>query len=437
MRNVKSLTVFNRSNSGSVAVIFAVSIMVLMGTTALAVDASRAYTVSMRVTSILDAAALAGAKLLTNESATDAQITAAAGAYFELHASKKTLPGLSLTGFKVTIDRANTKVKTDVDVGLLTTFANVMGVGSFTFHRTSEVAMKIKKMEIAMVLDITGSMNDNGKLPAMKLAASDMIDNLMQNSPSESAVRIAVAPFSASVNAGALANKVSSSPAVTSCGYTFYFGYKCTTSVGADVDTCVIERSNSRAATDDAPTGSDILPAVPSTPYGNYNCPNATVVPLLGKSSAGTIKSTINGYSASGATAGHIGAAWGWYLISPKWAGVLPGSSAPAAYNDANVTKYVIFLTDGIFNTSYKTGPSTMPNTQMDESYAQFQALCSNMKSAGVTVFTVALDLLDPRALTELQACGGGNSYTAVDGPALRSVFQQIVSNLNQLHVTH
>ena len=436
--NVKSLAAFTRSSGGSVAVIFAVSIMVLMGTTALAVDASRAYTVSMRVTAILDAAALAGAKLLTNELATDAQIQTAAGAYFDLHASKKALPGLSLTGFKATIDRANTKVKAEVDVGLLTTFANVMGVGSFTFHRTSEAAMKIQKMEIAMVLDITGSMNNNGKLPAMKLAASDMIDNLMLNSPSESAVRIAVAPFSASVNAGGLANKVSASPDVTNCTYDGKKSdYKCKTLVGLDVDTCVIERTNSRAATDDAPVGADILPAVPSTPYGNYSCPSAIVLPLLGKSEAAAIKSTINGYAASGSTAGHIGAAWGWYLLSPKWASVLPGSSAPAAYNDANVTKYVIFLTDGIFNTSYKNGSATMPNTQTDESYAQFQSLCSNMKNAGVTVFTVALDLLDPRALTELQACGGGNSYTAADGPALRSVFQQIVSNLNQLRVAH
>jgi hypothetical protein len=293
-----------------------------------------------------------------------------------------------------------------------------------------------QKIELAMVLDITGSMNDNGKMSAMKSAALDVIDNMMAGSVSERSVRIAVAPFSASVNAGALANKVSASPSVTTCGFNWFFGYTCKTAAGADIDTCVIERTNSRAFTDDAPLGADVLPAVPSTPYGNYSCPAATVIPLLGKSQTSTIKNTINGYVAGGSTAGHIGAAWGWYLLSPKWASVLPGGSDPAPYSDKSTSKYVIFLTDGIFNTSYKSGASTAATTQVDESFAQFQSLCSNMKTAGVTVFTVALDLTDPRALTELSNCGGGNSYTAADGPALLAVFRHIVSQLNSLRVS-
>ncbi|MEQ1612919.1 MAG: VWA domain-containing protein, partial [Hyphomicrobiaceae bacterium] len=138
---------------------------------------------------------------------------------------------------------------------------------------------------------------------------------------------------------------------------------------------------------------------------------------------------------ATGATAGHIGAAWGWYLLSPKWAAVLPSASAPVPYTDKTVTKHVIFLTDGIFNTSYKNGPATDDTTQMNESYAQFQSLCTNMKAQGITVYTVALDLLDPRALTELATCGGANSYTAADAVALKAVFQQIVSQLNHLRV--
>jgi hypothetical protein len=258
----------------------------------------------------------------------------------------------------------------------------------------------------------------------------------MSGATTEDSIRIAVAPFSASVNAGALANKVSSSPAVTSCGYSWHWGYTCQTTAGADIDTCVIERVNSQAFTDAAPVGIDILPAVPSTPYGNYSCPPASVIPLQGKSQTGTLKSTVKGYGALGSTAGHIGAAWGWYLLSPKWASVLPATSAPAAYSNSSVSKYVIFLTDGIFNTSYQNGSGTDAATMQNESYAQFQSLCSNMKAAGITVYTVALDLLDPRALSELATCGGGNSYTAANGAALIAVFKQIVAHLNSLRVS-
>jgi len=434
MRCQDLLIRFRNDRNGAIALIFAFSIFMLCGVTGLAVDASRAYSVSMRITSILDAAALAGARLLESNTATDADIQTTAKAYFQLHASERTLPGLQLTNFRAVIDRANNKLKLNVDIGLPTTFAQIAGFAHFNFKRYTEVVVGMNKLELAMVLDVTGSMNSNGKLSAMKAAASEVIDSLMNGAIAENSVRIAVAPFSASVNAGALASKVSAAPAVTSCGTDWHWGYTCTTTTGADVDTCVIERTNSRAFTDDAPIGADILPAVPSTPYGNYVCPNATVIPLLGKSQVATIKSTINSYAASGSTAGHIGAAWGWYLLSPKWATALPAASVPAAYSDKTASKHVIFLTDGVFNTSYKSGPSADATTQMNDSYAQFQSLCANMKAAGITVYTVLVEETDPRAVSELQTCGGANSFTA-DSLSLNAVFQQIVSQLNQLRV--
>lgn len=430
-----SLARFRGDRGGSIAIIFAMSICVLCGVTGLAVDASRAYSVSQRISSILDAAALAGAKLMDSDTTTDAQVKAAAQAYFQLHASEKLIPGLKLTDFDVAIDRASNKVKIHINVGVPTSFAQIVGVSSFQFDRTAEVVLNIGKIELAMVLDITGSMNSNGKLPAMKAAASDVIDSLMTGAISEDSVRIAVVPFSASVNAGGLAGSVSASPAVAGCGRGWRWDYACSSAAGADIDTCVIERTNSRAYTDDAPVGADILPAVPSLPYGYYSCPPSVVVPLKGKSQVAMIKDTVNNYVAYGSTAGHIGAAWGWYLLSPKWASVLPAASAPAAYTDKSVSKHVIFLTDGIFNTSYSSGPSTDETMQMNQSYAQFQSLCTNMKAAGITVYTVALDLLDPRALAELQTCSGANSFTAADGVALKVVFKQIVGYLNQLRL--
>jgi Flp pilus assembly protein TadG len=329
---------YMRDTRGTIAMVFATSVFVLFGFVGFAVDASRAYSTSSRISSVLDSAALAGARLFENDTSSDAEIEATVKAYFQGHAAEKLLPGLKLTNLRVSIDRTNNKVSADVDIKLPTTFAQVIGYTDFTFNRSTQIAISMNKIELAMVLDITGSMNDNGKLPALKSAASDVIDSLMSGATSENSIRIAVAPFSASVNAGALANKVSASPAVTNCGYNWYWGYTCTTSAGADVDTCVIERTGSRAFTDDAPVGADILPAVPSTPYGNYTCPASVVVPLQSRGQVATIKSTINSYVATGATAGHIGAAWGWYLLSPKWSTVLPSASAPAAYGDKTVS---------------------------------------------------------------------------------------------------
>ena len=33
------------------------------------------------------------------------------------------------------------------------------------------------------------------------------------------------------------------------------------------------------------------------------------------------LRRTVEGYRDGGTTAGHLGTAWGWYLVSPEWAG--------------------------------------------------------------------------------------------------------------------
>ena len=74
---------FRASTKGSVSILFGVmsiSLMLLMG---LAIDTARFYDLSNRVQASLDAASLAGAKLLIDETLTDADIKARAQAYFD------------------------------------------------------------------------------------------------------------------------------------------------------------------------------------------------------------------------------------------------------------------------------------------------------------------------------------------------------------------
>ena len=106
--------------------------------------------------------------------------------------------------------------------------------------------------------------------------------------------------------------------------------------------------------------------------------------------------------------------------------------------------KTVLIMTDGLFNTSYKSGGSTASATQTDESYAQFQALCDGMKSKEINVFTVGLNLSavaasDPRAKTELQNCASGaaNFFDAETGADLKKAFQKIAQRLTTMRVAN
>ncbi len=432
---------------GGIAIVFSLTIVAVLFTVSLCLDLVRAYSARTHLQTALDAAALTGAKLLQEDSATDASVQAGAAAMFASYVPNLNVYGLTTANFKANADWANNTVTTTIDAKV-SSFVSKLAAGiapSMTLAPSSTVSYKADKVEVALVVDVTGSMNQipagdsQTKLQSLKQAASIVVDTLMADSPSEDAVRIAVVPFSASVNAGALANSTSASPSVTTCSSTWWWGYTCTTVAGADVDTCVIERDHTHE--DTSPT-SDKIPAVPSTPYGNYSCPPATVIPLQGKSGVASLKSTVNGYAAAGATAGHIGAAWGWYMLSNKWAGVLPAASAPLSPTNKNVHKHIIFMTDGQFNTAYINGPSGADQTA--DSYGEFQALCSLMRDknkGNITIWTIGFDL-NGLGTTEpednLKQCSGADKFfNAPTGAALIAAFKTIVTNMRSMHVSN
>ena len=428
---------FAHDRQGSVSVIFAVACIALFLMIGVAVDSSRFYNVGARMQDALDAAALAGAKMLPDDKMSDTDIHTIVQKHFDASMSTAGVVLTTLQPLNITVDRPNTAVNASMNASVKSLFGGLAHLQKIAeINKSSRVVFDAKKVELSLVLDITGSMNTNNKLADMKIAAKDVIDELMNASHSEDSIRIALAPYSASVNAGALASAVTNVPPTTNCVYKKH-EWKCTDVSGVDQDTCVIERTGVNATTDAAPVGPDALPNVPSTPYGNYVCPAATVLPLQGKSNKDELKDTIDSYAASGSTAGHIGTAWGWYLVSPDWASVLPAASAPKPYDPAVVTKAVVIMTDGLFNTSYISGPSSDLATQSNESYAQFQALCSGMKGKNVTVYTVGYDLADPRAMSELQSCASGvsNFFDAKTGADLKKAFKAIADKLNTLRV--
>ncbi len=147
------------------------------------------------------------------------------------------------------------------------------------------------------------------------------------------------------------------------------------------------------------------------------------------------LKSRIDSFSASGSTAGSLGTAWAWYMLSPKWAGIWPSTSQPAAYNAPKLQKIAVLMTDGEYN--YFSGGSKSSSTV--NSYTQ--SLCTNMKNAGITVYTVGFELgsNNSAAKTMLTNCASDSSkfYDAADGAALRQAFRDIALQLAQLRISH
>ena len=195
---------FARARRGNVAMIFALSLPPLILMTLGGVDIHRASTVRVNLQDALDAAALAAAR---SPYTTNAEISTVGLA--ALKANLKAYPQITLredqTSF-VLNEEGIVVAKSKVDVKALVANIFLPPYGQFMDDKLpvgahSEVYRSNKMVEIALVLDNTGSMQGT-KLTNTKTAARDLIDRLAAadaRSVEPDAVKIALVPFSMTV----------------------------------------------------------------------------------------------------------------------------------------------------------------------------------------------------------------------------------------------
>lgn len=210
------------------------------------------------------------------------------------------------------------------------------------------------------------------------------------------------------------------------------------------ISSCVTERTGAQAYTDAAPGGARVGRNYPDI---NGNCLGSTIQPL--STSISGIKANIDALAVSGSTAGQIGIAWGWYMVSPNFGSLWP-SSAGAAYNTAETLKAVIIMTDGEFNAPYCGGviargynASSAASNNCDpdngDPYTQSRALCDAMKAQGIMVYTVGFQINAGGASEDLLAyCATTSSgfYNAGSGAELSEAFNAIGRDITQLRIS-
>ncbi|MBS0297141.1 MAG: VWA domain-containing protein [Proteobacteria bacterium] len=188
-----------QTRKGNVAMIFALSIPVVVAASLSAVDLHRASTVHMQLQDALDAATLAAAR---STATTTAQIQSIGDG--ALKANLKNFTNASLTSDTFTLNADGTVVSSaamDVKPMIANLFlGSDMNVGAKT-----QVVRQNYKLEVALVLDNTGSMAQDNKLVNAKTAANSLIDMLAAGaarSTDPNAVRISLVPFSSTVKIG-------------------------------------------------------------------------------------------------------------------------------------------------------------------------------------------------------------------------------------------
>lgn len=188
-----------RDTRGNVAMMFGLSLPVLVLMTLGGVDIHRASTVRMNLQDALDAASLAAARSPHTANA-DLQRVGLASLKANLQAYPDIILREADTSFtlvdEVVVARSKVDVKTLVANFFIPPYGETVAVGA-----GSEVERSSKNIEVALVLDITGSMAGQ-RIIDLKAAAKDLVDLIVQPVQTPYYSKVALVPYSNSVNPG-------------------------------------------------------------------------------------------------------------------------------------------------------------------------------------------------------------------------------------------
>ncbi|MFI4965581.1 MAG: pilus assembly protein TadG-related protein [Caulobacterales bacterium] len=456
---VKFLARMVQDRRGVSAVVFAISFAVLTPMAMGVFDIYQSNEQRGKLQDALDAAALYAAR----STATDTPGVNTIGNK-ALNANLQLIHGATLNSSTFTLVSAQGDTKVVAQASVTLAAYAPMEFTHTPVTVSSEVTRPGNNLEVALVLDTTGSMGGT-RIANLQSAANQLIDLVVSPNQTPYYSKIAIVPYSNSVNPGTYTNAVRGIPAtapspiaapcVDAAGCT---QIKFTAASGSghptyDASNCVSERTGSEAFTDASYSVAKVGYVYP--PTTENLCIGATIQPLT--SDKTLLHNEIGSLTALNSTAGHIGLAWGWYTISPNWATLFPTASKPAAYGTPHLLKVVVLMTDGAFNTAYcngviakdsGSGSGTVSkhiscNATNGDSFTQAQKLCANMKALPnpVIIYTVGFDVSsDPSAQSLLANCATDSSHVyfpADDGVSLQVAFQQIAADLNRLRLSH
>jgi Flp pilus assembly protein TadG len=468
---------FADNRSGNVAMMFGLLCVPICAVVGLGVDFGRAYQVRSQTQIALDAAALAAGRVAQVEKVDMVnKASAAASAYF----NETKPPNVVQSTLQFSPNSSQTKFTVTATSWVRTPFLGVLKLmmpkssdaaapagcqGNFfacvQMTTTSTAELKVggngeTNIEVSLMLDVTGSMSGQ-KIVDLKSAANDLIDILVWDDQSQYTSRVAITPFAPTVYAGstyftALTNKADD-PDPDGDGYNY--PSTCYNSKGKLKNSCngnsqylahkyakcVVERTGTNEFTDAAPGANAWLPSYnDATGSSTTSCtPSVQIQPLTKDKTV--LHNLVNNLSAGGSTAGQLGTALAWYMLSPKWSTVWPAASTPGNYGAAKLKKIAVLMTDGIYNTLQGTSYGDY-SSQASSAASKARTLCTNMKAAnvGIEIYTVGFDLGgDQGAINTLSQCATDSShfYNTSTGDELRQAFRDIALKISTLRLTN
>jgi Flp pilus assembly protein TadG len=442
---------FAGANDGNIAILFGIAVIPIISFVGAAVDYTRAVAARSSMQAALDSTALMLAKDLTEGTINTSQISTKADLYFKALYTNTEARSVAITATYTQNSGNGSTILINGTGNIETGFMRVVGFPKMDFNTSSTSAWGNVRMRVAMVLDVTGSMANSGKMPAMQSAAKALVDQLsaLQKDPGD--IYISLVPFAKDVNIGSSFYNSTwidwstwdSQSATNTWGTCSSASYTTRSNCRSNGKTwtpdrtkwngCVTDRDQDYDTKNTPPSSSNAPTMVVAEEYtsGSTNyCRIGSssyvqpVVPLSYNWSS--LKTAIDNLDPTGNTNQGIGLAWGWLTL-----GTGVPFNAPAKDNGNYTYKEaIVLLSDGL-NTQNRYSSTA---SEID---AREKILCANAKAANITIYTVQVDTGGDGESTVLKQCASGTDkyYHITDPSQTLTVFNSIGQSLAKLRV--
>jgi Flp pilus assembly protein TadG len=362
---------FARREDGAVAYFSLVIFFLMFLIGGMAVDLMRYEHTRVTLQQTMDRSVLAGASL---------QQTLSPSAVVSDYFAKAGLSAyLDTSSIAVTQTLNSRNVKAKASAVSYNIFMDMLGVTELVAPAAAAAEQRRTNVEVVLVLDISGSMNEASgtttKIAALKVAAKNFIDTVLAND-TENRVSIAIVPYNAQVNM----------PAAVRAKYNATYDHGVTNINCLEVPASTYTSLNmprtlampmySHADNTSGTTRNTSFQAVSKNGIGAQQCDPSTAPHLMLPSNDKiALKSKIDALYAEGNTSIMLGMRWGVALLDPGarplfnefiGSGLISSSftGRPFDYTDPDKMKVVVLMTDGehvahnIMTNGYKTGTS-------------------------------------------------------------------------------
>ncbi len=456
---ISSASRFVRGDNGSMTIFAVMMLMMMLLVGGIAVDLMRNEMERTKVQGVMDRAVLASA---------DLDQTLDPKAVVEDYFAKT-----DMADYLVSVTPDNGINYRTVTASARTTtptqFMRLMGVETLPVSVRGQAEERIANVEISMVLDISGSMDDNDKIENLRDAAEVFVDTVLTDS-TEDLVSISLIPYSEHVNAGPqIFNQLNT---IHRHDFSHCLEIPNSEFLSEKFNTALTYDQVQHFQWNPGDSGTYYRYLVEDTICPQYDYER--IRPVTQNKSA--LVNQIKALQPRAGTSIFLGMKWGVALLDPSMRGIVtntmtgndPLKGRPADYTDPETLKSVILMTDGknsnsnrIVDWAYDSASEYAhwdkynfrwyennywnSNYYGSLDYQKYNAatgdtlldqICDAAKLKGIVIWSIGFEV-DQHGSDVMESCASSPShYFEVEGVEITEAFKAIAKQINQLRLT-